>query len=101
MVVMSTFSAAGTWEPMPTAGAALVAALVVKGSGIRVPKPRAGIAPDPLLRALFVLRRLSLSAIVAPRRCEPGGPPPATVADRVYMSRTRSSPGREQQVNRF
>ena len=30
-----------------------------------VPKPSAGIAPDPLLRAIFVLRRLSLPTIVA------------------------------------
>jgi hypothetical protein len=43
--------------------------LVATGSGISVPKPRAGMAPDPLLRASFVYRSLSLSAIVATLRC--------------------------------
>src|ERR1700678_3774684 len=42
------------------------------GSGISVPKPRAGIAPDPLLRAIFVSRRLSFSTIVAPLRSYAG-----------------------------
>src|SRR6516162_1095244 len=49
----------------PASSAALVAVLVATGSGISVPKPRAGIAPDSLLRAIRVKRRLSLPAIVS------------------------------------
>src|SRR5208283_422448 len=81
--------------------AALVAVLVAMGSGISVPKPRAGIAPDPLLRAIFVWRRLSLSTIVSPLRFWPSGPQPATVADRLEMSIPVYSGGREQQVKKL
>src|SRR4051812_43479235 len=46
------------------------------GSGISVPKPRAGIAPDPLLRAILVKRRLSLSPMVSLPGYFPGTQPP-------------------------
>jgi hypothetical protein len=35
----------------------VVALLVSAGSGIKVPKPRAGMAPVPKLRGIFVERR--------------------------------------------
>src|SRR4051794_5140151 len=64
------------------------------GSGISVPKPRAGIAPDPLLRAILVKRSLSLSTTVSPPRDGPGGLQSAAVADQIWsgFEPVRSNP---------
>src|SRR6266478_9358669 len=41
----------------PTFNSFVVALLVSAGSGIKVPKPRAGMAPVPKLRGIFEKRR--------------------------------------------
>ena len=54
--------------PARLPGRAAFAVLVATGSGISVPNPRAGMAPDPLLRGNVVWRRLSLSTMVSSLR---------------------------------
>src|SRR5436190_11028035 len=49
-------SAQSKWRN-PTLNAFVVALLVSAGSGIKVPKPRAGMAPIPKLRGIFAERR--------------------------------------------